>query len=132
MKITIVQYILALVVFLICDGIWLGVVAKDLYAKYLGHLMTEQVIWTSAIIFYLLFTAGLVVFVIQPHINATYLTLGLYAAFFGLVTYATYDLTNLATLKDWPWQIVFIDIIWGMSIAVITAVLTKYLMPLIS
>ena len=132
MKITIVQYILALVVFLICDGIWLGVVAKDLYAKYLGHLMTEQVIWTSAIIFYLLFTAGLVVFVIQPHINATYLTLRLYAAFFGLVTYATYDLTNLATLKDWPWQIVFIDIIWGMSIAVITAVLTKYLMPLIS
>ncbi len=117
----IIVYALTAVVFFAVDMLWLGVIAKGLYRKYLSGLLSENVNWTAAIVFYLIFIAGILVFVVQPAVEkdswvrAVALALG---TFFGIITYATYDLTNLATLRDWPLPIVFIDVAWG---AILTA-----------
>jgi uncharacterized membrane protein len=109
-----ISYALTFLVFFIIDMAWLGLIAKDLYKKYLGGFLSDQVNWTAAIIFYLLFIVGVFIFAILPSVEKNSLvsaiTLG---ALFGFFTYATYDLTNLATLKGWPIAIVFIDIVWG-------------------
>lgn len=107
-------YLLTTIVFFVIDLLWLGLIAKGLYNRYLGSFLAEQVNWTAAIIFYLLFIIGIFIFVILPALEQqSYMKALIYGALFGFFTYATYDLTNLATLKDWPLQIVFIDIIWG-------------------
>jgi uncharacterized membrane protein len=109
-----ISYALTFLVFFIIDMAWLGFIAKDLYKKYLGGFLSEQVNWTAAVIFYLLFIVGVFIFAILPSVEknslASAIVLG---ALFGFFTYATYDLTNLATLKGWPINIVFIDILWG-------------------
>ncbi len=108
-------YALTFLVFLAIDLVWLGFVAKDLYRRQLGSLLSENVNWAAAIIFYLLFVAGVFLFAIAPATEKQSLSHAvIYGALFGFFTYATYDLTNLATLKDWPIKIVFIDIVWGM------------------
>lgn len=110
----IIAYLLTTVVFLVIDLVWLGFVAKDLYRKYLGSFLSRDVNWTAAIIFYLLFIIGIFFFCILPaHVKQSLGTALLHGALFGFFTYATYDLTNLATLKNWPLPIVFIDIAWG-------------------
>lgn len=112
-------YLIALPVFFIIDMLWLGVVAKNFYRNQIGFLMKTNINWAAAIIFYLLFIAGLVYFVLMPSMEKRSLSLLLTAAtFFGLLTYSTYDLTNLATLKDWPLLVTIIDIIWGMFLSV--------------
>ncbi|HEY9115570.1 MAG TPA: DUF2177 family protein [Bacteroidales bacterium] len=109
-----VSYILTTVVFLIIDLIWLGFIAKNLYSKHLGHLLSPDVNWTAAIVFYLLFIVGISIFAIYPAIESnSWEKALLLGALFGFFTYATYDLTNYATLKNWPLNIVIIDIIWG-------------------
>ena len=118
-------YFIALPVFLVIDLIWLGFIAKDLYAKHLGYLMTTNINWISAIIFYLLFIVGIVIFVVTPAINkGSLMDALLYGALFGLITYATYDLTNLATIKDWPIFITIIDLIWGSTLSALVSVIT--------
>ena len=114
MKSIIISYLLTFVVFIIIDMLWLGVIAKNLYQKYLGEFLTDNVNWTAAIIFYLIYVVGISIFAIYPSVNkdSVYNAI-LMGALFGIFTYATYDLTNLATLKGWPLPIVFIDIIWG-------------------
>lgn len=107
-------YIVSIVVFFAIDILWLGFISKNLYATHLGHLMAPKVNWVAAIVFYALFMAGLVFFVIEPALAKQSLRYALLAgAFFGLICYATYDLTNLATLKDWPLNITLIDLAWG-------------------
>lgn len=107
-------YIVAFIFFFLIDMLWLGVVAKNIYAKYLGEFMAERINWVAAILFYLLFIGGLVFFVLMPAVESGSLVKALYlGALFGFITYATYDLTNLATLKDWPIQITIIDLVWG-------------------
>lgn len=107
-------YFIALPVFLGIDALWLGFIAKDLYSKHLGYLMTKTPNWLAAIIFYLLFVVGLVFFVLTPAIDKKSRMFALLAgSLFGLISYATYDLTNLATVKDWPVLITVIDLIWG-------------------
>ena len=117
-----ISYALTFVVFFIVDMAWLGFIAKDLYKKYLGGFLSDQVNWTAAVVFYLLFVVGVFIFAILPAVEknsvVSAVTLG---ALFGFFTYATYDLTNLATLKGWPVTIVFIDIIWG---SVLTAIVS--------
>ena len=121
------MYLIALVIFVIIDGIWLGFIAKDLYRKELGHLLASNPNWTAAIIFYLLFLVGLVYFVINPGIEKeSIMTVVISGALFGLLTYATYDLTNLATLKEWPLKITNIDLIWGTSLSTIVSTATYY------
>jgi len=109
-------------VFMTIDLIWLGVVAKKLYNKYLGYIMAKNVNWLAAIIFYIIFVIGLLLFVIYPAMakdSIQYLIL--YGMAYGFITYATYDLTNLATLKDWPIEITIIDLIWGTSLSTLTS-----------
>ncbi len=108
------MYPITLAVFFLIDMVWLGLVAKGFYRKHLGSMLSPKVNWVSAILFYLLFIVGLLVFVIKPAllhgrpIEALYL-----GALFGLISYATYDLTNLATLKDWPLIVTIVDLVWG-------------------
>jgi uncharacterized membrane protein len=110
-----------LAAFLALDGLWLGLVAKGFYARHLGYLLAEDVVWSAALVFYLLFVAAIQVFVVLPgRDDATAGPTLRRGAFFGLVTYATYDLTNLATVRDWPLVVTLVDMAWGavLSLAV--------------
>jgi uncharacterized membrane protein len=119
-KSIIISYLLSFVVFLAVDMLWLGVIAKNLYQKYLGDFLSEKVNWTAAFIFYFIYVAGISIFAIYPAVNkGSVFNAVLMGALFGIFAYATYDLTNLATLKGWPLPIVFIDILWG---AVLSAI----------
>lgn len=118
-------YITTMVVFFLVDILWLGFISRKLYRDYLGHLMAPKVNWPAALIFYALFIVGLVFFVINPALARDSLRYAiLVGGFFGLITYATYDLTNLATLKDWPLNITIIDLIWGSFLNGATAGIT--------
>ena len=106
-------YLSVFVAFLAIDMVWLTVVSREFYRKQLGFLQIQFNLW-AAFTFYLLFVAGLLVFVIVPAVEAGSLSRALLlGAFFGLVTYATYDLTNQATVKDWPWVLTIVDMTWG-------------------
>lgn len=111
-------YGITLPIFFALDMVWLGVVAKSFYAKHIGFLMKSNVNWAAALLFYALFIAGLVFFVIAPAVQkASWTHALLFGALFGLITYATYDLTNLATMKDWPVVVTVVDLMWGMVLA---------------
>ncbi len=111
-------YAVALPVFFALDMVWLGLLAKNFYRDQLGHLMKSDINWPAATIFYLLFVVGLVLFVITPAIEKnSWLHALLFGALFGLITYATYDLSNLATLKDWPLLVTVVDLAWGATLA---------------
>ena len=107
-------YFCTLIAFFAIDMVWLGLVAREFYQQQLGHLLRPDPNWTAAIVFYLLFVGGLLVFVVVPSLQAgsakKVLILG---ALFGLITYATYDVTNLATVKDWPLIVTAVDMVWG-------------------
>lgn len=107
-------YALTLVAFLVIDGVWLGVVARSLYSKYLGYLLAPKTVWAAAVLFYLLYVVGVLVFAVVPGLQAGSLgKAALLGALFGLIAYATYDLTNLATVKGWPVLVTVIDLAWG-------------------
>ncbi len=115
-------YAIALPIFLAIDMVWLGLVAKNFYRDQIGFLMKSEVNWAAAVAFYLLFTMGLVLFVIAPAIEKNSWKHALFfGALFGLVTYATYDLSNLATLKDWPLWVTIVDLVWGTVLAASTS-----------
>ena len=121
-------YLVALPVFFAIDMLWLGVVAKNFYKQQIGFLMTSNVNWTAAIIFYLIFILGLVLFVVSPGLvknSIQYVVL--FGALFGFITYATYDLTNLATLKDWPLTVTIVDMLWGSVLASSVSTITYYI-----
>ena len=107
-------YLATLPVFFAIDLLWLGVVARGVYQRNLSHLLSPAVNWPAALLFYLIYIAGIILFAVKPGLDAQSLAkAALWGALFGFFTYATYDLTNLATLKDWPIKIVVIDIAWG-------------------
>ncbi len=107
-------YGIALTIFLAIDSVWLTLVAPKFYKAHIGFLMKENPNLIAALIFYLIFVVGLVVFVIEPSLQKNSLTTALlYGALLGLITYATYDLTNLATIKDWPLIVTGVDLVWG-------------------
>jgi len=115
-------YFATLAVFLLIDMLWLGVVARGLYSKYLGYLLSPNPNWTAAVLFYLLFVVGVLVFAVLPGLQAASLGKALLlGALFGLLTYATYDLTNLATIRDWPVFITIVDLIWGTLLATLVS-----------
>jgi len=121
-------YLIAVPVFFIIDMLWLGLVARQFYQNQIGFLMKTNFNWVAAILFYLLFVAGIVFFVLMPGLEKRNLiNLILTASFYGLLTYATYDLTNLATLKDWPLIVTVVDIIWGMSLSVLVSLISYFL-----
>jgi len=119
------MYVIAFIAFLVIDAIWLLFISKNLYQSEIGHLMAEKPKLIAAAIFYLIFLVGLVYFVINPGIvNKDLSKLLFSAALFGLITYATYDLTNLATLKDWPLKITVIDLMWGTTLSTAVSYIT--------
>lgn len=120
--------LIALPVFLVIDMLWLGIVAKSFYAKQIGALMKTDVNWTAAIIFYLIFIFGLVVFVIAPAMDKrSWMHALLFGALFGFVCYATYDLTNLAVAKDWPLLVTIVDLVWGAVLSASVSVITYFI-----
>lgn len=118
-------FLISLPVFFVIDMVWLILIAKKFYREQIGFLMKPDINWPAAIIFYLLFIAGLTVFVISPAVEKhSWVHALIFGALFGLITYATYDLTNLATMKDWPFLITVVDLIWGTVLASCVSTLT--------
>ena len=123
-----ISYLLTAIVFFAIDMLWLGILAKNMYKKYLGSFLSDTVNWTAAIIFYLLFIIGIFIFSIIPAHETNAVSKAIITgALFGFFTYATYDLTNLATLKNWPLPIVFIDIAWGMVLTALVSTAGFYI-----
>lgn len=114
LKNTVILYLLTLAIFFLIDMVWLGLVAKNFYRRRLGEMLSPKVNWAAAVLFYLLFIAGLLVFVILPALSRGGALQALWrGAFFGLIAYATYDLSNLATLRNWPLAVTAVDLAWG-------------------
>lgn len=114
-------YVLTLPCFLLIDMLWLGVIAKKFYRSQLGDFL-GPVQWPFALIFYALFVVGILVFAVAPAIaSASFGKAVLLGAFFGFIAYATYDLTNLATLKNWPVMVSLVDMLWGAVLAAIVS-----------
>lgn len=127
------MYGITLVVFFAIDMLWLGVIAKKLYNEQIGHLLKTNVNWAAALIFYLIFIAGIVTFVLMPAWNdGSFVKALLLGGFFGFIAYATYDLTNLATMKDWPLFITVVDLIWGTVLGASTAAISYGILTLLS
>ncbi len=107
-------YLLTIPIFLGIDAVWLGFIAKSFYKKNIGHLMAEEPFMPAAIIFYLIYIVGLLFFAVSPALEENnWQKAAMYGAALGALTYATYDFTNWATLKDWPVQVVLADVLWG-------------------
>ena len=125
-------YLITFVIFLAIDFIWLNFVAKNLYATRIGHLLAEKPNLIPALIFYLIFVVGIITFAIIPGYEAkNILKTILLGALFGFLAYSTYDLTNFATMKNWPLSVTIIDIIWGTSVSLITSVAGYYIATLL-
>jgi uncharacterized membrane protein len=114
-------YVAMLLVLLALDAAWLGLVARGMYARELGSLLAPSVRWGAAVAFYLLYAAGLLVLVVVPHSGGAATAVAWRGALFGLVAYATYDLTNLATIAGWPVSVTLVDLAWGAAITCATA-----------
>jgi uncharacterized membrane protein len=118
-------YAVAFVTFMAIDLVWLGVIARSFYRAELGHLMRPDVNWMAAVLFYLIFVAGIVVLAVWPAIERDSLVQAVaLGAVFGLVTYAAYDLTNLATLEGFPVRMVVVDMLWGTALCTAISTVT--------
>lgn len=127
-------YLTSLGAMAVFDAAWLGLIAPAFYKKHIGFIMTDKPNWIAAIAFYLIFILGVTVFVVYPgwkNVDSL-VKIGLLGALFGLVTYATYDLTNQATLKNWPHIVTIVDLLWGTALtAVVSVVAVSILKALI-
>lgn len=127
------NFLIVLGVFLAIDIVWLAFISRALYAKYLGYLMAPKVNFVAAFIFYIIFVIGLLYFVINPALaKGDLMAAILPGMFFGLIAYATYDLTNLATIRDWPMLITSIDLVWGSFLSAATCGLSYLIIKAIS
>ncbi|KAF5032179.1 hypothetical protein DSECCO2_619960 [anaerobic digester metagenome] len=115
-------YLATIPVFFAIDMLWLGVLARSFYQTNLRHLLSPEVNWPAAFVFYFIYIAGILLFAVRPGLEAQSLGRAcLWGALFGFFTYATYDLTNLATLRDWPLNVVLVDIAWGTLLCTLVA-----------
>lgn len=125
------SYVFTALVFLALDAVWLTVMAERLYRGGIGHLMAPSPSWGAAVLFYVIYIAGVVFFAIAPAMEArrpALHALGL-GALLGLVAYATFSLTNHATLKDWPWRVTLADLAWGPFVTGVAAAAACVLTP---
>lgn len=133
MKRTLILYVAAALIFFPVDMIWLGFIARDFYRSQLGDLLAAQPNWGVAIAFYLLYLVGLVTFVMIPAANANSAWHALvFGALFGLVAYATYDLTNLATTRGYPATLAYADMAWGAVLSGVSAAVGLMLARLVT
>jgi len=125
---TLLIFIITSVIFFAIDMVWLGLIAKNYYQEKIGFLMADKVNWVAALVFYVMYIGGILYFVILPSIdNGNWQTALLKGAILGMLCYGTYDLTNMATLKNWPYQLVIIDILWGAFLTGATATIAYLL-----
>lgn len=114
----IVAYLAAAAVFCLMDFVWLTIIAKNFYQSRMGFLMLDEIKFSAAAAFYLLYLVGLLIFAITPALRQqNWLVAFALSAFLGLIAYASYDLTNLATLKGWSLSLSIVDIAWGMVVS---------------
>ncbi len=114
-------YITALVSLLVLDGLWLSVVAKNFYKDHLGTLLRGDIVWPVVGLFYVLYAGAVVYFAVMPA-EGSWAKALLAGCLLGFTAYMTYDLVNFATLKNWPWSVVLVDIVWGCIITGLSAV----------
>jgi uncharacterized membrane protein len=109
-------------VMMVLDMLWLGFIAKSWYQQGIGHLMTAQPNMVVGALFYLMFPVGLMVFAVLPTIDEVgWMKAALLGALFGFFAYGTYDVTNLATLKNWPLSLSILDVLWGSLVSGLAA-----------
>jgi uncharacterized membrane protein len=121
-----ISYVTTAVIFLALDAVWLSTMATRLYKPQLGSMMTENFVVFPALAFYVLYVAGMVVFAVSPAMaSGRWATALGYGAMLGLVAYATYDLTNQSTLKNWPWIVTIADLCWGTFATAVAAALSS-------
>ena len=121
----ILTYIISTVIFFAIDMVWIGFIARNFYKEKLGFIISPNVNWAAAIIFYLIYIGGILFFAVLPSVkDASWQTALLNGAVLGLVCYATYDLTNMATIDKWPLVVVVADIIWGIILTGSVSLLT--------
>ncbi|KQP35282.1 DUF2177 family protein [Pseudorhodoferax sp. Leaf274] len=118
-----IAYAVSALVFLGLDAIWLGSMAERLYRPGIGHLMAERFAAAPAVLFYVLYVGGIVFFAIAPTLESRRPVLAAlgHGALLGLLAYATFDLTNQAVLKDWPWHVTLADLAWGSFVTAMAA-----------
>lgn len=131
MKHWLIAYGAALVVFLVVDLVWLGVVARSFYAEQLGRLMRPDVQRVAAALFYFGFVAGLVFLAVRPgQPDWSVWQAAAQGAVVGLLAYGTYDLTNWATLRDWPVAMSLVDMLWGTALSATVAGLSRLVLEI--
>ncbi len=121
-------FFIALGIFLAIDFVWLSLAGRAFYLPELGPLLRENPNLGVALGFYALFVAGLTFFVIVPCATSSLITTAAMAGFFGLVCYATYDLTNLATINGFTWRVAVVDMIWGTLLSAFVATATRLIL----
>ncbi|NND90528.1 MAG: DUF2177 family protein [Granulosicoccus sp.] len=125
MKTYLIAYLAAVLAFLVIDGLWLGLIARNLYAEQLGPLLRKNILVAPAAAFYLLYAAGLVFLAVRPlQIGLPLHNVALYGAVVGFLAYGTYDMTNLSTVRDWPVLISLVDLVWGTLLSATVAVVS--------
>ena len=123
------SYAATFVLMVLMDLVWLGVVAKPFYQQGIGHLMAEQPRLGVAALFYLMYAVAIVVFAVAPNEGRAGLgRVAMMGALFGFFAYATYDLSNLATLKNWPVSLALMDMAWGSAVSAASAVAGKWML----
>lgn len=127
MKIFLSLFGIAASIFIIIDSIWLTTIANGFYKEKLGKLLAEKPNLGAAALFYAIYIVAMIVFVIKPGLDQSLGLVAAKGALLGLAMYATYDLTNHATLKDWPTAITVVDLIWGTVITTVVSVSTVFL-----
>ena len=118
-------YLAIFLTMFVIDMVWLGVIAKSTYADAMGPLLSPNPNLWAAAAFYLMFPAGLLIFAVLPQASSAVFKAALMGALFGFFAYSTYDLTNLAVVKDWPLGLTFIDMAWGTLVSGIAATVGK-------
>jgi uncharacterized membrane protein len=128
MKTYIIGFFVTILTILVLDGIWLATMMKSFYVKNLGHIFADKPSLTPALIFYIIYAIGLLYFVVFPLLTAqaSYGKIFLTGAFLGLIAYATYDLTNQATVKNWPVIVTLVDLTWGAFLTGTVAAVTAW------
>jgi uncharacterized membrane protein len=121
-------YVITLLAFLAIDSLWLGGIAPSFYRSQIGHLMADEPNFVAAAFFYMIFIFGMVYFVVEPCVreDKTLKQTAFRGAIFGLVTYATYDLTNHATLANWPVLMTVVDMTWGTTLSTLVALVSVW------
>jgi uncharacterized membrane protein len=121
MRSFVVAYFACALVFLGLDALWIGLIAKSFYVGALGSLMRDRPLLVAALAFYLIYAVGIVVFAVEPALSQGVAGAALLGALYGFCAYATYDLTNLATLRGFPLKLAFVDIAWGACVTAVAA-----------